>query len=529
MLKVKIPKNRMTMLVEELQTRFEPETAERGWELFHKGMVRDFGLKQGLYLHARVLGKTPGEVEVNLDQFSKSECSCAADGYCAHMAAAIFQAYTAHGRPELLLIQIKHRQLTRTRNQRQQEKPAREAAGPALPIPDMPPSGWHKLFEQRFFGYTLDHHRTVDTFQEAAWAMLLPLAAQWEPGLRSLYGLHVGLFVLRRLDEFHAVHQTAYLSSYHEAGSRSAADHCLRRLAEFAAKGDGPRLRRAYPGHWDETVRLVRDWALRGKPGPAPWVDAYRMLWSRLFGSPEAIVTERRQLELRLKQAGLTPRQRDVLLHALASFEAAEGRGEEARRLLDGLQTPRFTDFAFLLEESKAAGDWGELLAWLRWLQPHLSRWKQDEFHAYCSYWMDAVQHLDDDEEWLAVMRGMLPRSYAYYSAYLMKTRRYRAWIDLQLAHGVQPHALPSAELKAVEAAAPELLLPLYHHAVERTILEKTRTSYKQAVRQLKSLYTLYGRLGQTGRWEAYLRLLSQQYARLRAFQEELKKGPWPS
>lgn len=527
MLKVKIPKNRMAMLVEELQTRFDPETSERGWELFHKGMVRDFGLKQGLYLQAQVLGKASGEVELNLDQFSRSTCSCPGDKYCAHMAAVIFTAYTAHGRPELLLIQLKHKQLTRSRNQKQ-EKPQREPAGPALPAPGELPSAWHKLFEQRFFGYTLDHHHTVDTFQEAAWSTLLPFGERWDPELRRLYSIHVGLFILRRLDAFHHVHQTAYLSSYHEAGSRAAADHCLKRMEELAEDGHGDRIKKAFPSQWDESVRMVRDWSLRGKPGPAPWLDAYRMLWTRLLQSAEDAQKEQRLLEGKLEQAG-SHRHKDVLLHAIASFEALNGRGDDARRRLDGLQTPKFADFAFLLGERKRLGDWEELLAWLRWLQPNLVRWKQDEFHAYCGFWVEAVKHSGDDEEWLSVMRMMLPRSYAYYSAYLMKTKRYRAWIDLQLAHGVQPDSLPAAELKAVETAAPELLLPLYHHAVERTILEKTRASYKQAVRQLRSLYMLYRKLEQIGRWDVYLRLLSEQHARLRAFQEELKKGPWTS
>jgi uncharacterized Zn finger protein len=81
--------------------------------------------------------------------------------------------------------------------------------------------------------------------------------------------------------------------------------------------------------------------------------------------------------------------------------------------------------------------------------------------------------------------------------------------------------------MKQVEAAEPALLLPIYHQAVEKSIQEKNRTSYTNAVRYLKRLQALYQKLGQPERWSLYMQRLVHKYARLRAFQEELKKGKW--
>lgn len=82
-------------------------------------------------------------------------------------------------------------------------------------------------------------------------------------------------------------------------------------------------------------------------------------------------------------------------------------------------------------------------------------------------------------------------------------------------------------ELKAIEEHDSALLLPLYHQAAERAVLEKNRASYKTAVRLLKKLHGIYKQLGQDDRWEHYVYRLADKFSRLRAFQEELKKGKW--
>jgi uncharacterized Zn finger protein len=99
--------------------------------------------------------------------------------------------------------------------------------------------------------------------------------------------------------------------------------------------------------------------------------------------------------------------------------------------------------------------------------------------------------------------------------------------VDLQLANRISPLSLYALELRAIEEYDPGLLLPLYHQAAERAVLEKNRASYKTAVRLLKKLYSYYKLLKKEDRWERYINRLADKFSRLRAFQEELKKGKW--
>jgi uncharacterized Zn finger protein len=69
------------------------------------------------------------------------------------------------------------------------------------------------------------------------------------------------------------------------------------------------------------------------------------------------------------------------------------------------------------------------------------------------------------------------------------------------------------------------LVLPLYHQDAERYILEKNRQSYKQAVRLLKKLAGFYKKLKEQDRWQLYIGQLAERHSRLRAFQEELRRG----
>ena len=65
------------------------------------------------------------------------------------------------------------------------------------------------------------------------------------------------------------------------------------------------------------------------------------------------------------------------------------------------------------------------------------------------------------------------------------------------------------------------MLLPILHQAVDGLIEQKNRVSYKQAVRLLKKLRTIYKKLKRVPEWEAFIDKLLKRYKRLRAFQEE--------
>jgi uncharacterized Zn finger protein len=79
--------------------------------------------------------------------------------------------------------------------------------------------------------------------------------------------------------------------------------------------------------------------------------------------------------------------------------------------------------------------------------------------------------------------------------------------------------------LQPIEKDAPELLLPFYHQAVERYIAHKNRDGYKAAVKLLKRLSKIYKKMKREEPWEQFITALAVRNSRLRALQEELRKG----
>jgi len=531
MLKIKLPKNRMQFLIEELEKQAELPVLERGWEYYHRGSVGNVNLVQGHILEADVRGKNHTfHPALNLETFSKSECNCSKEGICRHMASLVFYAYSSHGRPELLLLQLKQ---TIAGRKRQGRAAAARAAKPQEPVTALAAEGmpkeWVRFFDQRFHGYSLSNQHSVEQFHQAVWETLGDKAADWPEELQALYRLHLILYVLRKIDLFHQENQSSYLSYYIENGCKLVAGQSWEKLREVMVAFPSDLLAEAYPKHWKETAAAIGETVVRSKAGPVHWLDVYRYLWSKLTPSPERVEKERRRLSLLLEQPQPFPRVKDGLLLALAHFDLLDGEDQAALQRLEELHTKQFSDFYIVLDQFMESGEWERLLHWLRWLLPVLVKSKQEDFNKGCVYWVEAMKHQPSDEEWIRVMLSLLPRSYYYYADYLMQTRRYRQWVDLQLATGVTPANLYTAELRIVEAHDPALLLPLFHQSIEKAILEKNRDSYKLAIKQLKKLHALYKQLGRTKAWEDFIAGLSAKYARLRAFREELTKGQWTS
>lgn len=532
MLKIKLPKNRIDFLAAGAERRMKLAVLERGWEYYHRGLVDNVTLVQGFILQSDVRGKETVRVSLDLEQFERSECTCAFEGYCKHMAALIFCAYSAHGRPELLLMQLKQAIMTRRKAKAglKPEKAADTAA--ATLLPELPPKEWSRFFEQRFHGYSLSNQHSVEQFHQAVWDTLGGTAQDWPGPLQPLYRLHLTLYVLHKIEQFHTENQSSYLSYYIENGCKIVAGSCWEKLRELAEEAEAfKETASRYPKHWKETLDTLSAAVTHHRAGPVQWPDVYRFLWWRIIynASPdkgEAAAKELRRLE-QLAAQQTVPRAKDGILLAISLFDILEQRDQDAMKRLMELNTKNFADFYVLLERLSEEGDWNRVLVWLRWLMPVLAKAKQEEFNAGCSYWVEAVKHQHSDEEWIRVMLSLLPRSYYYYTDYLMQTERFRQWVDLQLATGVTPANLYTAELRTVEAHDPGLLLPLFHQSVERAVAEKNRDSYKLAIRHLKKLNSLYQQLGKTDLWNDYLSRLHVKYARLRAFKEELAKGQW--
>lgn len=527
MAQIKIPFNRIEYLVKEMESEIDSSVLNRGWDYFHRGYVSPLELIQGTELRARVRGTKRYEVVLDLSNFGKSDCSCPYGSCCKHMAAVLFQAYAPYGRPELLLARMVKEVQTR-RRPRTSSKSSVSERPKELSQKDFPRQ-WQEFFDRRFSGYALSHQQSIEGFYTAAVEMLEPLAVSWNPLLRGLFRLNVGLFILRRINQFQQTNSSSYLSYYFEGSCRTVIQQCRDRLEETARSFDREAAADKYPRQWKETMDILREQALEPAVSVANWMEVYRFFWWDVFIRPQDSQEEQERLAKLSQKTDMRGRREDVLRLALSHFDIMADRDDEAFQKLDNLHERHVSDFFSVLNRLLRSEQWDRLVVWLRWLLPAMPKAKQDDFLRVSAFWTEAMKHQPSDEEWVRAMRQLLPRSYYSYTDYLMKSGRYREWVDLQLSNRIPPLNLYVQDLKTVEAHHPELLLPLYHQGVERSILEKNRASYKIAVRQLRKLHSCYKKLKQLDRWEEYINRLSVKYSRLRAFQEELKKGKWLS
>jgi len=534
LLKLRIPKNRIQYLLRHLAKSGDVGEAERGWAIYHRGHVLNLRMsKSAATVYAAVRdGNGMRDVALDLADFAASECTCGAPLPCVHMMAITFALYAPYGRPELLLPEL--RALIAKGIQLQAAKSKRPSSGPKrpeTPEPNGPVQAWQDDFERRFSGFSLTHSYTFDMFAQAVWETLPDYAASWPQQRKLLFLMNVALFALRRIETFYEQSTMTYLSAHHEENCRTAIAACSERLLE-ATTTYVSGLRPADAALWRDTLRLLSEYALRGKASPVPWLDIYREVWWLLADDKELSQAEVQRLDgiLSHTSGSASEAKRNAALIAKVHHLAmANGDLNKSLKLLNELSKRQPSDFAFYLKRHAQRGEWASLLAWLRWLQPSMKTAVAGDFRMLCQYWTEAAKHTDADREWVIVMEGLLPRSYPVYTAYLLQTKRYREWIDLQLATRVSPLQLYALELRAVEKDNPSLLLPLYHQAAERAVLEKNRASYKIAMRLLEKLAELYRTLDRTKDWEHFVQRFGAKFSRLRAFQAEFKKGRWLS
>lgn len=172
------------------------------------------------------------------------------------------------------------------------------------------------------------------------------------------------------------------------------------------------------------------------------------------------------------------------------------------------------------------AEEWGRLSEWLMELTPIAEKLRLQNMEQFYQYWDIVIVHMPELEQrmWEPLMRS-LPYSSAIYQQKLLLHGKWQQWIDYQLSKASEPLSFRVSVLAPIEKHDPALLLPYYHQAVERYILLKNRADYKSAVKLLKRLAKLYKKTKNEERWETFITAFASRNSRLRALQEELRKG----
>ncbi|MBY9080161.1 hypothetical protein KIH86_26615 [Paenibacillus sp. HN-1] len=395
-------------------------------------------------------------------------------------------------------------------------------------IPSMNIAQWHELFGQclsRLAGETRNPR-----YVEEALAAILRIKPVLDPEPEKLFALHARLHVLGTLTVRSGGSPGSFMPSlgyYTHLAVTELQDGIEGILQEELHFVQEPALHNRIL----DTLGLLRHEMLSAGREQAFYSRLYVLLWRRwILPSMESvplIPDELRRLER--EQERLAGAYATAALTARAWLHhQLEQDGEALDLLKEAADRPGFHPQALgsFWESMTEAGEWERLVRWLKETGPLLTGYHPKILEDYARFWEEAATRLPEAEPFMwKSLTAMLPLSGDIYERLLLSRGRLRQWMDYQLSSGKDPLDFRVRDLQPLEKEAPELLLPFYHQGVERYVAEKNRAGYKTAVKLLKRLQKLYKKRRDEERFDAFLGAFSQRHSRLRALQEELRKG----
>ncbi|NHN34265.1 SWIM zinc finger family protein [Paenibacillus agricola] len=562
-------------MIQQIRPYFDATILKRGWDYYREGAVRRLEVESDTLVKATVAGSENYLVRLDLVNVHKFKCDCPYGDYCKHMAAVLFEAFKQMGlepnqflkpdrtflsanksaRPLSVLQSEMELGIDELAARRSQKAAAALAssqaldgkagvkanhAGDAKPAAPMKKpliiepqeSGtvkeWQSYFEHKFEKYPAYSMQSIEEFLPKANKALLAFHTTWPSTLTYIYELQVALFIMKRADGLQAQmsqHYSHYAYQYREY-FRHIADHCHIRLTQIIKEIDLEEAWRLYPHLLEETAAYLAEHAFPKLDSFMRWPSVYSLLWSSLLKVEAWMAKECSRLNRAIDESTAPATIKDALLVALLLFDVLAGMDESAiHRANKELSNKHSGLFFPFLQVLYASEEWDRLILWLNWMQPLVKTSGPLFLEPYLNYWQEASKRRELEKAWKDMISFLLPASFPYYSQFLVKHERYQEWADLNLLFYRSPLTINKDILKLVEAHDVRFLLPLYHFAIERSILEKNRSSYKMAVRLLKKLHQFYKRLKELDRWDRYIAQISTQFSRYRAFQEELRKG----
>jgi len=528
------------LLIADAASHFDDLTLMRGYQFHKQRRVQEIDMPDPHTMHAAVYDAKPHEQTILLDELGASECDCSERGLCKHIAAVLLEYASHENRPVQMLVSARamaHR-LGADASPPKRSSPVsdQQEAGqvrlaelserfPALRVQE-----WEELFalstasldwKPRSYSYAKDAIALIGSYKPP-----LPLAVD------LLFQLNALCYVMERLiqpAQGSPHYQGGYYNDYFINQSLSELNGAISALFKeplALLAGSDP------DGHAADTLARLRKGMLKQSALNSYYMTAYLQFWRSWTAADidhAAVCTEElRAIAACARELGADRVDMHMRL-ARCWMHLHMGDDRSARdELADGgerssLPPAHILNIAAWMCELES---WPRLLYWLVESRSLFMDRRREGMRQYFDYWEMLVEQLPEAEApmW-ETLGSMLPYSRSVYNDLLIRHRRWKQWMDLQLAIGRDPLELRATSLQPIEKEAPELLLPFYHQAVERYVLAKNRAGYKSAVKLLKRLAKLYKKLKQERRWSDFIESFTARHSRLRALQEELRKG----
>lgn len=523
----------------KIQELLRPEVEEdvklvqKGLLLYRQGLVRqvkvDFDTTE-----ATVQDVTPVQVTIDHNFLELSTCSCPIEGLCRHQLAAFFAAFSKIGSVSDWV--ESWREPIRKKQEATQWglKRARDllkTAGKLQPDYDRWVSTFHESFDAIMKGtgpikaYVVAELFEVYSRRVKAGA---PLEREW----RLLYELIGSVTSFIKLSELTVElnHDREQIERFYRHVFFSIVEdveNCLQKLASHSL-----------PFAFDAFIQRLKADSLQLLNG-TPTVEfaeiyAYRMLWENLFKNKTWYKQEQERLQPLIDQENIPFTKRFCISMGYVYLSIFLREDEKALQYIKAFEitsVPTLGAVMNMLIDQKA---WERMspfvLYYIEIIKPYLGSlhefYKKEQFanetlalmDAYCS----AMKRHDLYEN---VLVQLLPFSYYDYSEFLFYQEKFDKWSELQGYMKISVDMLDNGDLREVQNKAPEALVPLYHQTIQDLINQKSRDHYRMAVRLLKKLRTLYKKQKNEADWVFFLNQLLEKTKRLRAFQEECKRG----
>ncbi|MEZ0118318.1 UNVERIFIED_ORG: hypothetical protein ABRZ91_002275 [Heyndrickxia coagulans] len=513
----------------KLQNHLQPERdshqklVQKGLLLYRQHLVHDKRIS-GRFLRGKVQDVTP--VDCGLDLFDPLffDCSCPHDGFCRHLMALFFSAYSEENSVFDWVREWKRR--STDGDILQSVKRASDLLEKKAETSGQNISMWLDDFHTAFEEINVNDEFLLDLSAREVYRRLtlfLPVEREWEPlyKLTAAYELFKYLnTICLKNDFFSSTALMQFLSGEAEEAANQLSSAAL------------PFVFDPFIAYFRENTRELAESVSLYE---LETVDFYRILWSRLLKKENW----RKEEEARLRKeilnsidAGENLSSLKVLCFIHLAFLL--GNDDTALFFLgqlaqSGVNTAVYMPYWFL--ELKADERLFRYISAALPMIPRLLETCRDDYDkaAYMRMFFRSINEQALSAQQLKLLeklyRAFLPVSAPKYGDILFSSARYREWAELQTLTGNTPGDIEKEKLERVAKQAPEALLPLYHRAVGICIGEKNRKSYQKAVRYLKKLKAIYRKRHEEERWYAFFDEIKERTKRMRAFQEECRRG----
>lgn len=558
MLVHEVPKEKIRYCIEKLQALYDPSEEEdvkllkKSLSLYRNGAVYNVTIEDEVINASVVDDGNTYEIELELDFMEISFCSCgeSEDLFCVHKLATLFYVFSLFDSPGEFFKRWKndlhfHSQI-KARNPSQ--SPVLIDAG-ERPYQEDSPESWIAYFEQKYeqfqkkrkmsfsWGFNRETNLAGDIYEDF-YSIILDTQKPSSPMGDMLFQIYAALFTFEKILESAS---DVYVSIYTHQTIKKYLNSLVNDIVEhiyMIHSGNHT------PTEKDEKILhnlpdRIMNLLLNSRDFQYDRFYLFQIICSNLLNRKEWIreleqqFIIRGQKEEKLKKLGKANFSAECRL-ARAHFSFMLQKDQEAIKIASegaSSEVYYYTTWFKALAQSK---QWDRFVIWLPFIEEKMN----DYIHQYgeqqlkrelTTFYLFFIREYANEKGlesiYIHTLQTWLPYSYTDFCEYLLEQKDYQKWAELQLFAGLSIEELSRELLKEVEKEDRSCLLPLYHNAVEEMISMKNRDAYRQAVKYLRKLRTHYRALKKQQTWEHYIQLVATKYKRLRAFQEELRKG----